>query len=481
MKKTFSRLAPVIFVIALIFAMTLTASASPVTQNAANTLHEIGLFQGVGDDADGNPNFDLDKGSTRAEGIVMLIRLLGVEEDALRGNYEHPFTDVPDWAAPYIAYAFAMGYTSGISETEFNPNGELTATQFLTFTLRTLGYDDNAGDFAWDSAWTLTDQLGITNGEFNENNNTFLRSDLAVVSLRTLITPNVEGTTLMETLVEAGVLDSDDVVAFIEALETLVDSGILGDNNLKAVEDAANSLIEGGLISGDIGLTLTDTIGAITAPNPETPAPPAEPPRLSGSTGSSRPSLTNINEFEVEFDEEPAYSNSPPNVKSLTSGVTVYNVTWYNGNIEITGSGQFTDVPIHKATVTLKASTGYRFNNPIIWTSGAGGGPLTEITSITADTIIFTAFYGAQITGIDVLQNGSVKLEGMRLEKVTLSIADFEIKISDVSATINNLTVHDSDSLTLTFTPALQEGEDIKVSNKTDRLLPFEVDDIWNP
>ena len=44
---------------------------------AAQKLHAMGLFQGVGTNADGTPDFDLDRTPTRVEGIVMLVRLLG--------------------------------------------------------------------------------------------------------------------------------------------------------------------------------------------------------------------------------------------------------------------------------------------------------------------------------------------------------------------------------------------------------------------
>ena len=45
---------------------------------AAKILNELDLFRGRGDDAEGNPDFDLGSDVNRAEGIVMLIRLLGV-------------------------------------------------------------------------------------------------------------------------------------------------------------------------------------------------------------------------------------------------------------------------------------------------------------------------------------------------------------------------------------------------------------------
>lgn len=60
----------------------------------------------------------------------------------------------------------------------------MTSAQYLTFILRALGYDDAAGDFDWERAWELTDELGVTSGEYGAaNNGAFVRGDAAIVSL----------------------------------------------------------------------------------------------------------------------------------------------------------------------------------------------------------------------------------------------------------------------------------------------------------
>ena len=75
----------------LIFCLLLSLSApafaaSGGAQAAAETLHSLGLFQGVG-----GGDFALDAPLTREEGVVLLLRLLGKEQAALAGGLSpHP-------------------------------------------------------------------------------------------------------------------------------------------------------------------------------------------------------------------------------------------------------------------------------------------------------------------------------------------------------------------------------------------------------
>ena len=104
----------------MLFALCMPAlAAESEAQEAAETLYELGLFKGTGTDAAGKPVFDLGRAPTRAEAVTMLVRLLGKEEDARSGSWEIPFTDVANWAKPYVGYAYANGLTTGVSETRF--------------------------------------------------------------------------------------------------------------------------------------------------------------------------------------------------------------------------------------------------------------------------------------------------------------------------------------------------------------------------
>ena len=155
---------------------------------AADALYDLGLFAGTGVDANGAPIYELDREPSRYEGIIMLVRLLGKEEEARNGIWETPFTDMEDapWAQPYVGYAYANGLTSGTGDgTTFGGTQTISASQYLAFVLRSLGYQIGV-DFQWDRAWELADQIGLTHGEYNAETTRFIRGDVALISLWSL-------------------------------------------------------------------------------------------------------------------------------------------------------------------------------------------------------------------------------------------------------------------------------------------------------
>lgn len=272
-------------------------------EEAAELLKKLGLFQGTGDDEDGNPMFELDREPTRAEGLVMLIRLLGEEEAALACEEECPFEDVPEWFEKYAAYGYAMGYTNGISETEFDPDTDMTATQYLTFILRSLGYISGE-DFEWDSAWTLTDKLGITDGEFDEDNNDLLRGDVALVSLATLFVEVKEGNKLITVLIEAKAVEAEAAMAVVEELaeagaiapetalstiENFVETGIIDEKEADAFVD---KLAEAGVLDEEAVAAAKEAIAeaAEKAPVEEPAAPETSSPPPYVPPGTTTPS-----------------------------------------------------------------------------------------------------------------------------------------------------------------------------------------------
>lgn len=175
-------------------------AASDEAVSAANALHALNLFNGVGTDANGAPIFDLDRTPTRYEAVTMLVRLLGKENEAKAGTWNTPFTDVVDWAKPYVGYAFSNGLTSGMTETTYNGNQEVTAPQYITFVLRALGYSTEF-DFQWDKPWELSNTIGLINGQYNDATTSFTRGDIALISYNALST-KVKGqlSTLSESL-----------------------------------------------------------------------------------------------------------------------------------------------------------------------------------------------------------------------------------------------------------------------------------------
>lgn len=195
------------FILALTLAASLVPSAfaaSDEAVQAANALHTLGLFNGTGTDANGNPIYDLDRAPTREEAITMLIRLMGKESDAKGYNWEMPFTDVSGWAKPYVGAAYSWGLTSGTSETTFGGKQKVSAMQYLTFVLRALDYEDGT-DFQWDKAWKLSDKIALTSGQYTSDRS-ITRGDVAIISLKALSISNKYNWTLLEQLLNEEII-----------------------------------------------------------------------------------------------------------------------------------------------------------------------------------------------------------------------------------------------------------------------------------
>ena len=200
MKK---RVLCMILTLVMIFALVPSATAaSNEATKAAEALYELGLFKGTGTNPDGTPIFDLDKTPTRNQAIIMLVRLLGKEEDALAGTWEIPFTDVSDAMRPYIGYAYANGLTNGYTATTYCGTNPIKSNQYITFVLRALGYASGE-DFKVSTAWEFSDKIGLTDGRYHAGNTTFLRSDTAIISRGAIDTKQKDSEeTLAEKLIE---------------------------------------------------------------------------------------------------------------------------------------------------------------------------------------------------------------------------------------------------------------------------------------
>lgn len=185
-------------------AAMLTASAFAANYtNCADSLHEMGLFQGT------QNGYDLDRTPTRAEAAVMLVRLLGKEAEAKALTYTAPFTDLKGWEKPYVQYLYSNGLANGTNRTTFHPTGKCTAQMYAVFLLRALGYSDTA-DFSYANAIETAREQGIYDtGIINVQN--FLRDDAAAASYTALsVSPkNSEGTLLDQLVSENAITEAN--------------------------------------------------------------------------------------------------------------------------------------------------------------------------------------------------------------------------------------------------------------------------------
>lgn len=134
-------------------------------------------------------SFDLGRTPTRIEGAIMLVRLLGKEKLAKQSACTHPFTDVPSWADFYIGYMYQNHLTNGIGNSRFGSDELLSAKQYVTFVLRSIGYEDKI-DFDYNKALDKALQLGlleVSEGDALKNSPSFIRDDMVGISHNALL------------------------------------------------------------------------------------------------------------------------------------------------------------------------------------------------------------------------------------------------------------------------------------------------------
>ncbi|NCB51660.1 MAG: hypothetical protein EOM54_07260 [Clostridia bacterium] len=259
MKKTVKGILSLMLAFTLLFAMLLPtyAANSNEAETKALALKQIGLFRGVSD-----TDLALDRAPTRTEALVMLIRAMGKESEALGGSWTHPFTDVDSWADKYVGCGYEMGLTKGVSATEFG-TGTADSDMYLTFMLRALGYSDTAGDFAWNAPDALAKAVGILPNSVDVSN--FLRADVAIVSWAALEADLKTGMQrLAKKLIAENVFTGD---AYAQAV-ALVDETSPTEKSVSSLESLKSALSDSSvkvITIDSIGTPLVIT-GAVTIP-----------------------------------------------------------------------------------------------------------------------------------------------------------------------------------------------------------------------
>ncbi|MBQ8837341.1 MAG: S-layer homology domain-containing protein [Clostridia bacterium] len=186
----------------LLIAPNPNASKTVTAKEAADALHALGLLAGVGVNADGSVNFNIDGSLTRAQSITQVVRFLGAEKAATSETNAHPFIDLAAWAVPYISYAYANGITAGVSATKFDPDSAMSDYAFLTAILRVLGYSDANGDFAWNNPYALAKEAGLIVSETPDGS--FTRGDAFIICYNALTAAVKSGDSIKDQLIAKG-------------------------------------------------------------------------------------------------------------------------------------------------------------------------------------------------------------------------------------------------------------------------------------
>ena len=164
--------------------------AASHNEEAIAVMEAAGIM--IGDDAG---NFNPDQKVTRNQRAVVMSNLMGYDAEDYAGVA--PFTDVPAWAEAYVSACYANGIVSGVSATEYNGEGTVTAAEAGLMVMKALGWFAFPADFGDDwklATVTKASEIDLYDDVTGNANAALDRNDVAQLVLNALEATMVKGT-----------------------------------------------------------------------------------------------------------------------------------------------------------------------------------------------------------------------------------------------------------------------------------------------
>ena len=196
---------------------------SKQNEEAIEVLKTVGIM--VGDE---NGKFNPEAKVTRNEMAVVMCNLLDYTVASYKGT--SPFTDVPEWAEPYVAACYTNGITSGYDAKTYGGNDSVTTAQAALMVMKALGYFQYQSDFGAD--WQLStvaqgNKIDLFDDVDSGVKEAMTRNDLAQLVLNAL---------------ESGTVEADDDTIKFENGDTTVTAGKVKYNFITSGKDYAYAI-----------------------------------------------------------------------------------------------------------------------------------------------------------------------------------------------------------------------------------------------
>lgn len=173
-------------------------AAPPAESEAAQVLAALDIM--VGDE---NGNLNLDRTITRAEFTKMTVAASTSRDTLGDAVAVKPYPDVPQthWAAPYIKAAVDLNLVQGDLYGNFNPDEKITLAEGVTILLRLLGYTDSYFTGVWPAGQMAQYRaLGLDEGVTCGQNDNMTRRDALYLFYNLMITKDKNGSYYLNTL-----------------------------------------------------------------------------------------------------------------------------------------------------------------------------------------------------------------------------------------------------------------------------------------
>ena len=150
--RNLKKILALVLAMIMVVSMMVTASATTFVDDAdidakyaeaVTVLSGIGVIRGV-ENADGTFNFNPKGNLNRAQAATIIAYVLTGDLDKVEDEvsvYENPFTDVAEWAVPYVLFAHSRGIIVGRNANTYDPNATITGYELGKMLLiSALGY-----------------------------------------------------------------------------------------------------------------------------------------------------------------------------------------------------------------------------------------------------------------------------------------------------------------------------------------------------
>ena len=212
---------------------------SEQNQEAIEVLKAVDIM--VGDE---KGNFNPEAKVTRNEMAVVMSNLMAYNVKTYKDT--SPFTDVPEWAEPYVAACYTNGITSGYDKVTYGGSDNVTTAQAALMVMKALGYFQFQSDFGSD--WQLStvaqgNKIDLFDDVDSGVKEAMTRNDLAQLVLNAL---------------KSGTVEADDDTIKVNSDGVTVEAGKVNYNYITSNKDYAEAISDKAPTS-----STSSTVGAI--------------------------------------------------------------------------------------------------------------------------------------------------------------------------------------------------------------------------
>lgn len=261
--KNLKKLLAVVLAVAMMLTIMVPAFAAENYSAEANKLNSLGLYKGVSTDTF-NP--DLSSALDRQTGVTLLLRIFGLEADALALSDADvtaalaKFTDasdIADWAKKTVAYAVKNGLVVGTTETTFGAASPLNGKAYATLILRQLGYTVDEAGYAV-ALSTLVEKGGVTAAQAAAFDKDLIKDDVVGITFGTLNAVDSTGKKVIDNLIAEGVVtEAAAIAAGVKEAAAALSASITGAKKItvnfgKAVAEDTAIVIKKGTVAVNV-------------------------------------------------------------------------------------------------------------------------------------------------------------------------------------------------------------------------------------